>query len=69
MKHTIEISPTANKGYIVKVGCCTLCYSTLNDMLDDLGEYFKDPEKVEAEYNKFSEDEHPPLIEQDMSSR
>jgi len=49
---TIEIRTTANAGYIVQVGCSQFAYTDKEALLKDLGEYIRDPQKVEEEYNK-----------------
>ena len=49
---TIEIRTTANAGYIVNVGCTNFAYTDPEKMIADLGEYIRDPQAVEEEYNK-----------------
>ena len=48
----IHIRPTANDGYIVNVGCTNFAYTDPEKLITDLGEYIRDPQKVEEEYNK-----------------
>jgi len=50
ISYEINISPTPNNGFIVKVGCATLAFSDWRDLINALTEYFKDPEGVEKEY-------------------
>ncbi len=50
--HDITIQPTANAGLVVRMGCATLCYTSLNAFQSDLKEYLADPDKWEKEYNR-----------------
>lgn len=49
---TIEIRATANGGYLVNVGCTNFAYEDEEKMIADLGEYIRDPQGVEEQYNK-----------------
>lgn len=48
----ITIRATANGGYLANVGCTNFAYEDEEKMIADLGEYIRDPQKVEEEYNK-----------------
>lgn len=48
----IEIKATANGGYLVHVGCTHFAYEDEEKMIADLGEYIRDPQGVEEQYNK-----------------
>jgi hypothetical protein len=49
---TIEIRTTHNDGYIVNVGCTNFAYGDEEKMIADLGDYIRDPQGVEEQYNK-----------------
>lgn len=51
----IEIQQCTNGSWIVTVGCCNRAYIGLCAMMDDIRHYIRDPEKVEKEYNDFTE--------------
>ncbi len=48
----IEIRTTANGGYLVHVGCTYFAYEDKEKLIADLGEYIRDPQKIEEEFNK-----------------
>ena len=50
--HNINIRHTANGGCIIKVGCCEAAFTTPDEMLETLADYYKDPDRMEKEYNK-----------------
>ena len=50
--YNINIRHTANGGCIVKVGCCEAAFSTPEEMLQALAEFYDDPKKIEKEYNE-----------------
>jgi hypothetical protein len=50
--HTITIEPSDNHGFVIKIGCGVFTALSASQMLLDLQEYLKDPEKWETEYNK-----------------
>ena len=55
----IEIKTTANGGYLVHVGCTYFAYTEVDKLLTDLGEYMREPAKVEKEFSrhhKYEED-------------
>lgn len=55
----IEIKTTANGGYLVHVGCTHFAYTDVEKLLTDLGDYVRDPVKVEKEFSrhhKYEED-------------
>lgn len=49
--YDINITHTINGGIIVKVGCATLCFSSPEDMVDVMKQYYEDPEGMEKLYN------------------
>lgn len=50
--YNILIRPTPNQGFIVEVGCVKVVYAGWTNLIQDLTEYFAEPEKVEKQYNK-----------------
>lgn len=42
--YSVEIKPADNAGYIVKVGCQTLVYTDVSELVGHLEEYLTDPE-------------------------
>jgi hypothetical protein len=50
-KHNINIRHTVNGGCIIKVGCCEAAFSTPDEMLETLADYYKDPVGMEKRYN------------------
>lgn len=51
IQYRINIEPTFNHGFIVKVGCGLLAFSNSDDLLETLKAYLAEPEKFEKEYN------------------
>jgi len=51
INYDINIRPTANMGFIVKVGCGRFAFSCADDVLTALREYLGNPDKFEKEYN------------------
>ena len=52
MPHDIHIQATSNQSFIVNVGCCTAAFTDVDDMLQAIGHYIKNPEAVEKLYNE-----------------
>ena len=52
IQHKIMIEPTANQGFVVKVGCCRRSYESSQSMIEDLMEYLSDPQGAERLYNE-----------------
>lgn len=48
-RRTIQIEPLLH-GFIVRVGCQTVAFEKIENMVKELERYFKNPESVEAEY-------------------
>jgi len=46
MLRTISINPVLN-GFIVQCGCQQLAYTSIDEMIDDLGSYYRNPEETE----------------------
>jgi len=61
--YDVTIRSTANGSVSVQAGCCTLAYSEeqIEEMISLLRRYIKNPQKVEAEYNKMLEAVEPPM--------
>lgn len=49
--YDIHIRHTINGGVIVKVGCAELSFSSPEDMMDIMKQYYADPKGMEKEYN------------------
>jgi hypothetical protein len=49
--NTVIIDKVLN-GYIIKVGCQTVVFESLEVMVNELEKYFNDPRKLENEYIK-----------------
>lgn len=52
MPREINIRPTANGGFIVQTGCCTLCFADNQSLVAGLRQYLDDPEGHEKRYNE-----------------
>lgn len=52
--HDIRIRASANMGFIVKLGCGEFVAINKHVLLDDLGEYLRDPDIWEKKYNDLS---------------
>jgi len=52
LPHDIHIIGSANKGFIVKVGCSTSVFSDKEDMIHAIRKYINDPDKMEKLYNE-----------------
>lgn len=48
--HIINITPSDNKGFIVKIGCGTLAFSNKDDMIEAFQEYLNNPKDTEKRY-------------------
>lgn len=51
-QYPIEIKSTHNAGFIVTVGCCTVCYSSVRTLLSDLEGFLNSPVEVIKKYNE-----------------
>lgn len=51
MMFPIAIEPSANNGFVVRVGCGTFVAESVDSLLSQLREYFEDPEKYHKAYN------------------
>jgi len=51
LPYDIRICGSSNQGFIVTVGCATCVYTNKTDLLEAIGDYLDDPEKVEKAYN------------------
>ena len=63
--YPVEIKPADNAGYIVKVGCQTLVFTDVRELVGHLEEYLTDPEgtiKTHEEERKEMTVEHSPLV-------
>ena len=52
LPHDINISGSGNKGFIVRVGCCTAVFTDKKEMLNAIEDYINDPKKMEKAYNE-----------------
>jgi len=52
LPYDINITSSANNGFIVRVGCCEVVFSSRSEVIAALTEYITEPEKVEQQYNK-----------------
>ncbi len=57
--HKITIKPSANKGFIVDIGCGTFVAENTTSLLNGIKEYLYDPWGLEKEYNHKLEPENP----------
>ena len=69
LPHDIHISGSANKGFIVKTGCCTTVFTDKNSMLAAIEDYINDPDKMEKLYNESCTSLHPQEVEVTSSGR
>ena len=51
INYDVLITPSANRGFIVKCGCGHFAFSAKDELLHALKEYLEDPEATEAAYN------------------
>ena len=51
MYRPIEIRVVLN-GFVVTVGCQTVVYQDADDLLEELGAYFRDPDAAEKRYSE-----------------
>ena len=73
IRYSINIEPSSNQGFFVKVGCARFTFSNGPDLLAALTNYLSDPEKFEKEYSNSNQDcveaDSPgpvPTIQQDL---
>ena len=52
IKHVITIEPTANHGFIVRIGCGNFAYNNAGQLINDLDSYLADPKLYENDYNR-----------------
>ena len=50
-RYDVNIRHTANGGCIVQIGCCEASFTTPDEMLKALADFYKDPEGMEKKYN------------------
>ncbi len=50
--YDINIQAVLN-GYVVRVGCQTVVFQSLEDLLAEMRKYLTDPEQTEARYREF----------------
>jgi hypothetical protein len=48
--HNISIEPTENKGMIVRVGCQTFASRDVEEVIQGISEYMRDPEKTLTDF-------------------
>ena len=61
--YDIRITGSANKGFILTVGCCTCAFTDIEDVLEAIKEYVKDPKAMEAAYNEAMKHARPQIVE------
>jgi hypothetical protein len=49
-KHDINIRHTVNGGMVVNVGCAVLSFSSPEDMIDAMKQYYDNPDEMERKY-------------------
>lgn len=55
-RYNINIEPSANNGFIVKVGCGRFVFNDVQSLISALSSFLNDPEKHEKEYNEIAGD-------------
>jgi len=58
LPYTIHIESSANGGFIVRAGCCTLAYTDPVNLITDLEIYLRDPKAVERTYHELDDTPH-----------
>jgi len=51
-KYDTQINPSANGGFIVQIGCCSLVFKDCTSMFESLLDIYLHPEQSEKEYNQ-----------------
>lgn len=49
-KYDINIRHTSNGGVIVRIGCAELSFSSPEDMMDVMKQYYENPQEMEKRY-------------------
>lgn len=52
INYEIHIMPSANKGFVVHIGCGMFVAADKASLKDQLGEYLDNPQKFEKAYNE-----------------
>ena len=60
--YNITIEPSDNQGFRVNIGCGHFVFSDATLLQEGLDEYFEDPKKWEAEYNKIPRNAEPEAV-------
>ena len=63
LPYDINIKGSANKGFIVRAGCCTCVFTDKGKMLDAIDDFIDDPKKMEDSYNEATKHARPQPIE------
>jgi len=63
LPYDIRISGSANKGFILNVGCCTCVFTNKKEMLSAISDYIDDPKKMEKEYTQSTQNLRPPAAD------
>ena len=56
IRQCVQIEPTANNNFIVKVGCCNVSYDgrDIDKLTNDLNYFLKHPEEITNEYHNIN---------------
>jgi hypothetical protein len=63
LPYDIRISGSANKGFILNVGCCTCVFTNKKEMLNVISDYIDDPKKMEKEYTQSTQNARPQVVD------
>jgi hypothetical protein len=63
LPYDINISGSANGGYILRAGCCTCVFTDLKEMLAAIEEYANYPKAMEKKYNDSVKEQRPQVVE------
>jgi len=66
LPYGIKITGSANKGFIVTVGCATCTFTNKTEMLESIGDYIDNPKEVQKAYNTFMQKSNPSYLVTDM---
>jgi len=56
IKYNIQIEPSMNMGFIVKVGCGEFVAKNKKELIENLIQYLNNPEQTEKQYNAVNTD-------------
>lgn len=61
--YDFTVQATANKGFIMSIGCCTVCFESKSGLIDGITKYLDDPRKWQREYGRMGKAEPEPVPE------